>query len=671
MNETRLNLASVPLLPLTVAFIAGILLGQISAGIMLAVIIGIAAGILSFTGFKYLGIITSATATGIIVSIIGAPVTPPDSYIGREVILSGTVTEMKEGEATRNLVIKVDSVNCRRVRPFKVYTVCWNFNPEIFAADHIRFKTTLSRADNETDIPLEFNFGEYLYRKGITVTSVIQKGSDVLTLYPAKGLRNSIIRCRLNVVDYIASSRLLPESKTFLITVLTGDSSFLLSSERETFSRAGVAHVLALSGLHVAIITMVIYLLLFPLTLVRANRLKGIIAVIVLWLFAVMTGLTPSVTRSVIMASVFLMAMLLERRPAPVNSLCFAALCILVADPLAVYSIGFQLSFTAVIFILLLAGKLNPVNKRVRPGYQIAGWFTTSFAAAMGTGVIAAMYFHVFPVYFLAVNIPFTVFLPFILGGGIIFLLLLIAGIQPQWLVDTLDFMCSLLGRITTWVSSLPGSSIDNIYISPFRLAFFLFAIAAIAVMLYFPGRKTVATAIVCSLSVIVFSVFSPATVDDDSIYFPRFKRYTVVLIPQKPVLKVYTTASTPDIAELHDNIGRRYETFMVSRGLDSINITPVHNRILSIGGRDIIFSDRMLPVDASDRKQMLILTRGFSPIYLNDSVSMPDTVYLSPCLNQKIADRLKDSLQSHGHKAVSLKNTNLVIKEGAKLPAR
>ncbi|MDE6582103.1 MAG: ComEC/Rec2 family competence protein [Duncaniella sp.] len=305
---------------------------------------------------------------------------------------------------------------------------------------------------------------------------------------------------------------------------------------------------------------------------------------------------------------------------------------------------------------------MNPVNKRVRPGYGIAGWFTTSFAAAMGTGVIAAMYFHIFPVYFLAVNIPFTILLPFILGGGILFLIIAMVGIQPQWLVDTLDFLCAILQRITLGVSSLPGSAVDGIYISSWRLAIFLLAMTAVAVMLYFPRRKTIAAAIACSLFAIIFSVLTPATVIDNSIYFPRFKRHAVVMIPRKPVLNVYTTAHTPDISELRHNISRRYGNFMVSRGIDSINITSVHNSILSVGNNDIVFSDRIPIIKECDRNFMLILTRGFKAEFINDSVAMPDTVYLSPCLNYKVAEKVKDALQSRGHTVVSLGNTGVVL---------
>lgn len=659
MKKTRLTTASAPLLPLTVAFIVGILLGKLACALWLAVTLGIACALLFWRNFRYSGIISAAVATGVLVSYLGRPVAPPQGFIGKEVVVTGTVTEMKEGDATRNLIVRVDSINSVAVSQFKVFTVCWNYNPEIYSADFIKFRTTLETPDTGTDLPLEFNFGEYLYDKSITATAIIKKGSDVLAYYPASGIRNSLIRLRERVVDNLASSRLSAESKTFLITVLTGDSSFLMPDNREAFSRAGVAHVLALSGLHVAIFTIIISLFLFPLTAVRANKTKRFVIVIVLWLFAVMTGLTPSVTRSVIMATVYVLSRIIERRPAPVNSLCFAALCILTFDPLAIYSIGFQLSFTAVIFILIFAEKLNPVNKRNRPTYQIVSWLTTTFAAATGTGVIAAVYFHVFPVYFLAVNIPFTILLPFILGGGVLFLVLTWCGLQPQWLVDTLDFLCHILSKITDIVAGLPGSSIDSIYIAPSRLIIFLLVMSVIAVMLYFPGRKTIAAAITATLTAIIFTIFTPSIVADDAVYVPRFHRYAVVMVPRRPVLDVYTTAFTSDLPELEENIKRKYADFMVSRGIDSVKITQVRNATLSTAKRDIVFTDRLPAISASNNP-VTIITRGFRTECINDSTEIPDTVFISPCLNSKIADRVIETLSARGCIAIPLKSNGL-----------
>lgn len=663
MTNTRLNLASVPLLPVTVAFIIGILAAGSAYAIWASVgFIALCIG-LYCVGYKYVALILATVATGIVVGVIGRPVPLPAGFYGHRAMVSGVVTEMNEGDATRNLVVRVDSINSISVRPFKVFTICWNFHPEITAGDHITYVSELSPVDTSVDIPLELNYGQYLYDHGIVATSFIKEGKDVISLYQASGLMNDMSRLKDRIVNYIAASRLSSSGKTFMITMLTGDRTYITPDARLNFARAGVAHVLALSGLHVAIITIIISLLLFPLTALRLNRLKGLVTVGLLWIFALVTGLTPSVVRSVIMATVFLLCMLLERRPSPLNSLCFAALCILTADALAIYSIGFQLSFIAVVFILIFSERFIPFSRKQRLPYLIAGWFATSFSAAMGTGVIAAVYFHVFPVYFLAVNIPFTFLLPLTIGGGVVFLLLGYMGFQPAWLIAVLDFLCEFLEDITAWVATLPGSYIDGIFISPARLILFLLAMAAVAVLLYYPGRKTLFLSASAVAIVVIYSMLTPAFTYDSNIYFPRYKRYSVVLVPQRPVMKVFTTATLADLPELNDIIDRRYFHYMNSRGIDSVEIIQVHNSIVNINAQSIVFTDT-IPEPGDRVNSVVILTRGFQAHYISDSSALPDTVYISPCMNDRIAGKVIAALTERGIKALNLKETGMVIRK-------
>ncbi len=463
------------------------------------------------------------------------------------------------------------------------------------------------------------------------------------------------MRLRSEIVDMISASDLMPATKTFLITTLTGDRSFLTPADRDLFSRAGVAHILALSGLHVAIISLVVSWLLFPLTVLRRNKLKMCVIVVVLWAYAIMTGLTPSVVRAVIMASVFVLSRILERQPSPLNSLSFAAICILLFDPSAIYSAGFQLSFAAVIFILLFAEKLNPVNKRNRPLYTIVAWFTTSFAAAMGTGIVSAGYFHQFPVYFLIANIPFTLLLPFTLGGGILFLISGALGLHFRWLDLTLDFLCVILERIADAVSSLPGAAIDGLYVSPCMFAVFLTGMAAVAFMLHTEGRRSIAVAASVTIIAVVISAFVPVTVKDSGVYFPRHKRYCIMMVSSPPILEVFTTAYISDFSELEELVRRKYFQFMTSRGIDSINISRVNNSVVTVDGRKYVFAGDAPALNYKEGTE-LILTRGFTPDMITPSLDLPSRVLISPCINSGTARKISSRLEEINVKSVDLK---------------
>ena len=99
----------------------------------------------------------------------------------------------------------------------------------------------------------------------------------------------------------------------------------------------------------------------------------------------------------------------------------------------------------------------------------------------------------------------------------------------------------------------------------------------------------------------------------------------------------------------------------MLSRGIDSISVARVSDEVVSVGKTNLIFS-KSIPLTLPDGRNLLILTRGFRPEAIADTTVLPDTVYISPCMNQKIANRTKDSLEAHGCMVVDLKKTKVRI---------
>ena len=145
-----------------------------------------------------------------------------------------------------------------------------------------------------------------------------------------------------------------PEECALVETMTLGWRSELSSDLRKQFANAGISHLLALSGYHVSIL----FLLLLYLprrfgSLLHWYRTWLCFTLLVLWLYALMTGMSPSIVRAVLMFSVVSLFKMLERRVQLVNSCTLAAFVILVIDPLFVGHVGFQLSFCAVMGIAL------------------------------------------------------------------------------------------------------------------------------------------------------------------------------------------------------------------------------------------------------------------------------------------------------------------------------
>ena len=180
---------------------------------------------------------------------------------------------------------------------------------------------------------------------------------------------------------------------------------------------------------------------LYPLRLCRMRSAASASAIILLWSYAAVTGLSASVTRATVMASVLLMASMLQRRHSPANALCLAAMLIMAFDPTALFTISFQLSFAAVAGILLFARLLNPTAPRRRIAHRLAGIVSVSLSAMLATGAISAYYFHTFPIYFLPANVAVAPLLPLLISGGATAITIEACGGDPVMLNSVVDLL--------------------------------------------------------------------------------------------------------------------------------------------------------------------------------------------------------------------------------------
>lgn len=198
------------------------------------------------------------------------------------------------------------------------------------------------------------SFGEedlYLSSRGILIRASLRPGA-VIT--PADGLSPrhwpAAFGSRLK-----ESLRELfsPEKAAFEIALLTGDSSELSQEFNSQLSRVGLKHMVAVSGMHIAIL-MGLILLLFG----HRRRLSALLGLPVIWFFALTVGMTASVVRSAVMQSFLMLAPLFRRENDPPTSLFTALMLILIPNPRAILNVGLQLSFASVAGILIFAGPL-------------------------------------------------------------------------------------------------------------------------------------------------------------------------------------------------------------------------------------------------------------------------------------------------------------------------
>lgn len=257
-----------------------------------------------------------------------------------------------------------------------------------------------------------------------------------------------------------------------LAAMTLGEKTSIDQEIRKTYREVGASHILALSGLHLMIIYGVITLLV---SWRRIHMLSQVLIVLAIWAFALLTGLSPSIVRASTMITVYALLALGHREKMSVNTLAFVAVVMLAVNPLALYDFGFQLSFTAVLAIVLinplLFGLIPPhILMHHRVLKAIWGLATVSISAQIGTAPLVAYYFGYFSSVFLLTNyivIPLTTLILYLTT------MLLVVSWWP-WGVALMATCLSLLVRtmnqLLAWIATLPYSSIDGISLSTLQV---------------------------------------------------------------------------------------------------------------------------------------------------------------------------------------------------------
>lgn len=282
-------------------------------------------------------------------------------------------------------------------------TVYKNNGPELCHGMRIRFQSRIIKISNFKN-PGRFDYERYMaFQKVFGLAYTDADRVEVLSDRGISGWRPAIEAVRKTIAARIEKIG-DPVSVGILKALVIGYRHDLDPDMREVFARAGVSHLLAISGLHVGIVAGLVFFALFRIMaffpfLTWPGWAKPCAAALTLPCvigYGLLAGMSPATQRAVIMVTVFLAALVVRRRHQLMNSLALAALIILAVHPPSLYAVSFQLSFAAVFFIFLgmdaVRDLINgPENKWLKRG---AGFVLVSLFAVAGTSPLAAHYFN-------------------------------------------------------------------------------------------------------------------------------------------------------------------------------------------------------------------------------------------------------------------------------------
>jgi len=321
--------------------------------------------------------------------------------------------------------------------------------------------------------PHEFNYQKYLTYHQIDAQIYLKKGSFKLIRSNSFSVKNLALEIRNYLLKQLQKGGLREDVLAVAYAILLGSDELLDPELQQQFSAAGAMHILCVSGLHVGVIYLLFNSMLSFLAKFKGGRIiRALIVLNLIWLYALITGLSPSVLRAATMLSFIILGEILSRRGNIFNSMAASALVLLMFNPLMIMEVGFQLSYAAVLGIVSLH---KPLKSIWFPEYWIIEkvWSIAiiSVAAQLATFPLAIYYFHQFPTYFLLSNLMVVFLAAFIINVGFTFFILVKIPILNSLLVKLLGFLISTLNYIVNFIEQLPNSTLTGLVLNLSEIA--------------------------------------------------------------------------------------------------------------------------------------------------------------------------------------------------------
>jgi competence protein ComEC len=320
--------------------------------------------------------------------------------------------------------------------------------------------------------PMEFAYASYLRRQDIWLQANVKRDDWVIDSLMSKStIRGTLIQWREQLLGELAKTNIDPRELGVLSALVLGKSSAIDKEVMQTYASAGVVHVLAVSGLHVALI----YMLLKPLLervwgRNRARKLKTILPIVLLWFYAAMTGFSPSVLRAAWMFSFVIVADNYGFRNTIYNTMSASALVLLLFDPQIAFSMGFMLSYLAVIGIAAIHPSLHRmVYFKSRFGKWLWELTSISISAQLATIPLTLYLFHQFPTWFIVTNLLVIPLSTIILYLSLFFFVTLAYEPLESFVGGLLGLLTRIMNDLMQWSASWPLALIDQIYWEPWE----------------------------------------------------------------------------------------------------------------------------------------------------------------------------------------------------------
>ncbi len=454
--------------------------------------------------------------------------------------------------------------------------------------------------------PHQFDFRKYMQHFGVYHSVRLTHENSFSSPNPTRTLIGHAQQIRSTITKKLSQEQFGREQLSIIQALLLGERDTISQETYTNYVDAGAVHILAVSGLHIGILLLLIQFLLRPLNLLPHGRILVLaISVVLLWGFAFLAGLSPSIIRACTMFTFVAYAMYLNRPSNSFNILALSMFFILLAiNPNLLFQVGFQMSYAAVFAIVWIYPLLQkwwfPKNKIVRYLWQL---LSVSVAAQSGVLPISLFYFHQFPGLFFISNLLIVPFLGLILGMGILIILLSLLDMVPPPLIWFYNAVIGLMNKMVGWIAEqeafvLKSISFDNVqlFLGYLIIGTLIYSLTKVAYkrVMYFLGL------------VLIFQLY---------VIFQNYesgdKEEAIILHQVKNSVLFHRNGKTLNVISSDSTTAMRLvENYRVQERIDQVNYASLKNSY-TIEGRSLLIIDSTGIYTQSDPNSMYVITQS------------------------------------------------------------
>lgn len=498
---------------------------------------------------------------------------------------------------------------------------------------------------NSPQNPHEFNYKRYLKYKNIYTQAYVQSDSWLLIdQHKSNPVKMFALKIRDYLLSILGNTKLTLKQQGVAKAILVGYDETLDPETRNEYASAGAMHVLCVSGLHVGIIYLAFNLLLGFLNKTRyARSIKAIVLILIIWIYALITGLSPSVLRASIMLNFIIMGSIINRRGNIYNTMAASAFLLLLLNPLMIMEVGFQLSYSAVIGIVSIYPLIKPhlyhKNKIIDKVFSI---LIISFAAQIGTFPLAVFYFHQFPIYFLLTNLLVVSLAGIIINIGFIYFLVSSVPIVSKCVEFIFKTVVWIMNTYVSFIEQLPGSTLNGLILTfSAVLMIYLLMIGLMKAIIY-QSKTWITVSLCCLLMLSIMYTRRQFQIQQQS-------KLTIYAINNQSAIEINKQKNNVLFADSslildEDKINYRIQNNWWYSGIKECELVPINTKIYANDRLGIYKHDELV---LTQNKLILIINKN-NWRYYNSLKLQPDYILISgnPKISLvKIFEKFKPSL--------------------------